>query len=41
MNTLRHQLDWNKGDGLLPAIVQHVDSGIVLMLGYMNREALD
>lgn len=34
-------LDWDKGDGLLPAIVQHVSDGRVLMLGYMNREALD
>ncbi len=33
-------LDWAKGDGLLPAIVQHADTGRVLMLGYMNREAL-
>jgi len=33
-------LDWAKGDGLLPAIVQHADSGTVLMLGYMNRESL-
>jgi len=33
-------LDWDKGDGLLPAIVQHAGSGAVLMLGYMNREAL-
>ena len=34
------QLDWDKGDGLLPAIVQHWRSGEVLMLGYMSREAL-
>jgi phosphoribosyl-AMP cyclohydrolase / phosphoribosyl-ATP pyrophosphohydrolase len=34
------QLDWDKGGGLLPAIVQDVASGAVLMLGYMNREAL-
>lgn len=34
------KLDWNKGDGLLPAIVQHAVSGAVLMLGYMNRDAL-
>jgi phosphoribosyl-AMP cyclohydrolase / phosphoribosyl-ATP pyrophosphohydrolase len=34
------QLDWGKGDGLLPAIVQHAVSGTVLMLGFMNREAL-
>ena len=33
-------LDWGKGEGLLPAIVQHAVSGEVLMLGYMNREAL-
>jgi phosphoribosyl-ATP pyrophosphohydrolase/phosphoribosyl-AMP cyclohydrolase len=33
-------LDWNKGDGLLPAIVQDAGSGAVLMLGYMNRAAL-
>jgi phosphoribosyl-ATP pyrophosphohydrolase/phosphoribosyl-AMP cyclohydrolase len=34
------QLDWAKGDGLFPAIVQHWQSGVVLMLGYMNAEAL-
>ena len=34
------RLDWAKGDGLLPAIVQHWLSGEVLMLGYMNAEAL-
>lgn len=33
-------LDWNKGDGLLPAIVQHARTGRVLMLGFVNREAL-
>lgn len=33
-------LDWNKGDGLLPAIVQHAHSGQVLMLAYMNTAAL-
>lgn len=41
MNFDRERLDWNKGDGLLPAIVQDQDSGQVLMLGYMNREALE
>jgi phosphoribosyl-ATP pyrophosphohydrolase/phosphoribosyl-AMP cyclohydrolase len=35
------QLDWPKGDGLLPAIVQHARTGEVLMLGYMNAEALE
>lgn len=33
-------LDWSKGDGLLPAVVQDARSGKVLMLGYMNAEAL-
>ena len=39
MRTLT-DLDWNKGGGLLPAIVQDAGSGAVLMLGYMNRDAL-
>ena len=34
------RIDWNKDDGLVPAIVQHAGSGSVLMLGYMNRAAL-
>lgn len=34
-------LDFEKGDGLLPVIVQNAVSGRVLMLGYMNREALE
>jgi len=34
------QLDFAKGEGLLPVIVQHAGSGAVLMLGYMNAEAL-
>lgn len=34
------ELDWQKSDGLLPAIVQHWRDGRVLMLGYMNLEAL-
>ncbi|MGH8027702.1 MAG: bifunctional phosphoribosyl-AMP cyclohydrolase/phosphoribosyl-ATP diphosphatase HisIE [Pseudoxanthomonas sp.] len=33
-------LDWAKGEGLLPAIVQDADNLRVLMLGYMNAEAL-
>ncbi|WP_375549170.1 bifunctional phosphoribosyl-AMP cyclohydrolase/phosphoribosyl-ATP diphosphatase HisIE [Oceanicaulis alexandrii] len=35
------QVDWKKGGGLAPAIVQHADTGEVLMLGYMNAKALD
>jgi phosphoribosyl-ATP pyrophosphohydrolase/phosphoribosyl-AMP cyclohydrolase len=34
------RLDFGKGAGLLPAIIQHADTGAVLMLGYMNAEAL-
>ena len=34
------RIDWDKDGGLVPAIIQDVDSGAVLMLGYMNREAL-
>jgi phosphoribosyl-AMP cyclohydrolase / phosphoribosyl-ATP pyrophosphohydrolase len=33
-------LDFGKADGLIPAVVQHADSGAVLMVGYMNAEAL-
>ena len=34
-------IDYEKGGGLVPAIVQDVNSGSVLMLGYMNEAALD
>lgn len=34
------ELAWDKQDGLLPAIVQDAATRRVLMLGYMNREAL-
>lgn len=33
-------LAWAKGDGLLPAVVQDADTGAVLMLAFMNAEAL-
>ncbi|MDD3370438.1 MAG: bifunctional phosphoribosyl-AMP cyclohydrolase/phosphoribosyl-ATP diphosphatase HisIE [Alphaproteobacteria bacterium] len=33
-------LDWEKGNELLPAIVQDANSMRVLMLGYVNKEAL-
>lgn len=36
----RNQLDWEKTDGLMPVIVQHAVSGEVLMLGYMDQNAL-
>ena len=34
-------LNWAKMDGLLPAVVQDADTGQVLMLGYMDRAALE
>jgi phosphoribosyl-ATP pyrophosphohydrolase/phosphoribosyl-AMP cyclohydrolase len=33
-------LAWHKGEGLLPAVVQHARTGRVLMVGYMNEDAL-
>jgi len=39
-NITKRPLDWEKGGGLLPAVVQHAVTGQVLMLGYMNNEAL-
>ena len=33
-------IDWNKDDGLVPAIVQDARSLRVLMLGYLSRESL-
>ena len=33
-------INWQKVDGLLPVIIQHAQSAQVLMLGYMNDEAL-
>ena len=34
-------IDFDKMDGLAPAIVQDAEDGDVLMLGFMNREAFD
>ena len=34
-------INWNKVNGLIPAIVQDFKSSQVLMLGYMNKEALE
>ena len=35
------KLAWSKGDGLLPAVVQHARTGQVLMLAWMNAEAFE
>ena len=34
-------LDYNKMNGLVPAIIQDAETAKVLMLGYMNQEAYD
>ena len=34
-------IDFDKAGGLVPAIAQDVDTGVVLMLAWMNREAYD
>lgn len=40
-NEILAQLDWEKVDNLMPVIIQNAISGDVLMLGYMNKEALN
>jgi len=35
------ELDFDKMSGLLPAVVQDFSGGEVLMLGFMNRQALE
>jgi len=34
-------LDFNKTNGIIPVIAQDADSGVVLMLAWMNAEAFD
>ena len=34
-------IDFEKGNGLVPVIIQHYKTNTVLMLGYMNEEALE
>ena len=38
--TSNDKIDFNKGNGLVPVIIQHYKTNTVLMLGYMNEEAL-
>jgi phosphoribosyl-AMP cyclohydrolase len=33
------EIDFKKGEGLIPAIIQDASTNEVLMLGYMNRES--
>ncbi|WP_243641857.1 bifunctional phosphoribosyl-AMP cyclohydrolase/phosphoribosyl-ATP diphosphatase HisIE [Vibrio sinensis] len=41
VTALSKRIDWEKVDGLVPAIVQDYQSSQVLMMGYMNPAALD
>ena len=34
-------MDFDKMNGLVPAIIQDADTAKVLMLGFMNKEAYD
>ena len=38
---MNQEIDFDKMQGLLPAIVQDAASGEVLMLGFMNRDAFE
>ena len=37
----KENIDFNKGNGLVPVIIQHFRTNTVLMLGYMNSEAIE
>lgn len=41
MNFTINQLDFQKNDGLIPVIIQDDQTSKVLMLGYMNADALE
>ncbi|WGE36010.1 bifunctional phosphoribosyl-AMP cyclohydrolase/phosphoribosyl-ATP diphosphatase HisIE [Actinobacillus genomosp. 1] len=38
---MQTKINWQKVDQLLPVIIQHFQTSEVLMLGYMNQEALN
>ena len=40
LDTLVSRIDWDKVEGLVPAIVQDYTTSQVLMMGYMNQDAL-
>ncbi|WKY57148.1 bifunctional phosphoribosyl-AMP cyclohydrolase/phosphoribosyl-ATP diphosphatase HisIE [Vibrio sp. SNU_ST1] len=41
VGALSERINWEKVDGLVPAIVQDYQSSQVLMMGYMNQAALE
>lgn len=40
VSSLSERINWEKVDGLVPAIIQDFQSSQVLMMGYMNQDAL-
>ncbi|MCH8928861.1 MAG: bifunctional phosphoribosyl-AMP cyclohydrolase/phosphoribosyl-ATP diphosphatase HisIE [Candidatus Marinimicrobia bacterium] len=38
---MKNEIDFSKGSGLVPVIIQDDKTSAVLMLGYMNKEAYD
>ena len=38
---LMQKLDWAKGNGLIPVVVQDAETKAMLMLAYANKEALE
>jgi phosphoribosyl-ATP pyrophosphohydrolase/phosphoribosyl-AMP cyclohydrolase len=41
MNNITNKIDWKKCNGMVPAIIQDQKTFDVLMLGFMNEEALN
>lgn len=41
LKDMNQEIDFDKMQGLLPAVVQDASSSEVLMLGFMNREAFE
>ena len=42
MTSIVEQINWDRApDGLVPAVVQDADTKDVLMIGFMNRDALE
>ncbi|MEK7161743.1 MAG: bifunctional phosphoribosyl-AMP cyclohydrolase/phosphoribosyl-ATP diphosphatase HisIE [Patescibacteria group bacterium] len=39
MKNLIKKVNWTKGQGLVPAVIQDANTSAVLMLGYMNKES--
>ncbi len=40
MNDIVKKIDWKKVEGFVPAVIQSIVDGKVLMLGYMDKDAL-